>query len=203
MIDPWVPRAVVGLAVAIGAGVAVRAPEHAPIAIGLGVSLILDCVRARVALPYPIAVALCCVPHALGSWIAARVFVPEVPDAGVLAAIGCALVLVLFPSASQPVWALGASVAVQAALARAWRGRRQRLTVSTACCVVLLVGDMAGLLGPAGPLPWARSWAWLTAVQAALVAIVLVGVQGAWLVRGRGTTRARRPRAGARRTGRG
>jgi len=187
----WALRAVVAVAVLLGARLAARAPEHAPIAIGLGVSLALDVVRARIGLPYPLAMALCCVPHALGVWIAASVFAPELPRPGLLAAIGCALVLLLAPSAGQPIWALAASVVVQAGLALAWRRRRQPLTVSTACCVVLLVGDVAGLLGPAGPLPWPRGWAWLTAVQAALVAIVLVAIQGGWLLRGRGTTRAR------------
>ncbi len=101
-----------------------------------------------------------------------------------------------------PPAALGLAVLAQVVLACVWGWRlrgasrpaqhpyraapaapARPLTVAQACALVLLGGDVAGLLGPAGPLPWPRSWWWVAAAQAALVAVVLVGVQGSWLLR--------------------
>lgn len=204
----WPLRGVVALAVVLAGLVARRAPQHRPIAWALGACLALDVLRALAPLPYSLELGLSLAPAALSMWVASWVFaqngkpaafvtwrrnchgIPILSRLALAAWVGLAVVADLLDPRLARTWlpalALAVSVVVQGALVMRWRLRDGPLTVAQACALVLLAGDAFGLLGPAGPLPWAdfvdvRAAWWLVAGQAALVALALVGIQGAWL----------------------
>jgi hypothetical protein len=124
----------------------------------------------------PVAKVVCIGVPALSAWLAVRVLARS----DLLALCAAALVVVvatwnLTPWDDAPTWARDASVAVQTIAVLAVAPRR-RLRLADRCVVVLLAGDIADLLGPAGQkAPHAIKVAmwWVVQWQAAAVALAL------------------------------
>lgn len=146
--------------------------SHWPVAAALCLAM-LEPLRPDVG---PMAKVLCIGLPALSAWLAVYVLARS----HLLALCAAALVLVaaswhLDSWTSAPTWALGTSVLLQALAVFAVAPRR-RLRLADRCVLVLLAGDVAALLGPAGeraaPPVQQAAW-WLVQWQAAAVALAL------------------------------
>lgn len=146
--------------------------SHWPVAAALCVAM-LEPLRPDAG---PVAKVVCVGFNVLSAWLAAYVLARS----HLLALCAAALVLAvaswrLDNWISAPTWALGTSVLLQALAVLAVAPRR-RLDLAGRCVLVLLAGDIAALLGPAGehaaPPVQQAAW-WLVQWQAAAVALAL------------------------------
>jgi hypothetical protein len=190
-------RLIIGAAVVLAALLARRDAAHRPVAWALGGVLASDLVRAYVALPARLELALYLAAPALSAWCALRVLLEDPPrraalSGGIVWGAPMAAAL-LVPEAWERVPLFAHLLALQVQIAAAaffWRSPRPA-GISETCTLVLAAGDVLALAGPLGfPGFWsALGWGWAAvAAQAGVIGAVLVVLQARVLLTPAGGT---------------
>ncbi|WP_437591479.1 hypothetical protein [Sorangium sp. So ce1000] len=184
--DVIVPRVIVGAAVILAVIIARRDRSHLPLAVALGGVLASDLVRAYVALPPRVELALYLTAPALSAWCALRVLArlgpwsaPVAPLVLWGAVLRRALTVPEFWEQAHRVGHVGSLVVQIAAAVVFWISPRGTRLPET-CAMVLAWGDVIALAGPLGfPEAWAEiGWEWAAvAAQAGVIGAVLVVLQ--------------------------
>lgn len=183
----WIPRVLVVLAAAAALLASRRDPRCLSVASALLASTIIDSLRVLCSPPYEVALALYLAPLAIGAWVTLRVLCGRLASPASAVAVAYCAALVAVPRGAQPAVVLCCCVAVELVVAGSFLRDGRARRASERAALVLVAGDVLGALGPAGPLPWPRSWsssAWLAAAQASLAALgVAVAVWSRWDLR--------------------
>jgi hypothetical protein len=166
----------IGIAALLAILVALRSPEHWPVAFALNAFFIADFLLGQhIGGPW-LDLALYLAAPALSAWCAILVLTEH---SGAAAGVEAWLILALVASTSSDGWEAAplighlASVAVQGMSAWAWGRSDLRASGSSLCVLAMFAGDVMALLGPLGlGGPW-----WIVAWQTALLGVVLCVIQ--------------------------
>jgi hypothetical protein len=156
-----------------------RAPGLRPVGVGLLLALACDAARALAAPPYEVAVALAAAPSAIGGWVSLRALAPRAPRPAAACAAAYALLVLLVPAPAEPPVGVCLAAALGALLAARRLADLHPRAPAEECALALVLGDVLGAFGPAGPIPWPGEWAssgWLTAAQASVASSGVLAV---------------------------
>jgi hypothetical protein len=178
----WVARALLAVAAIMATRIAMRRRAHAPVAVLLLASVVLDSVRDLCPMPpWRELVYYLAIP-ALSAACALRVL-QEAPWS-FCATIGIIVwgTPLLGAFAYRYAWATVSlnsalvSCGVQVVAAVAWWQSKRIINGTSACVLVMLIGDCISIIGPVGlGGPW-----WIADALTLLVGVALIALQVAW-----------------------